>query len=79
MSWLKALLFFLQLALLVLKRLERQRTLLEGETRTMQHLIRKANELAKNAQAARNAVSDDPADRLRDKFNRDASDKDGGV
>ncbi len=79
MNWLKALLVFLQLALMVLRRLERQRTLLEGETRTMQHLIRKANELAKNAQAARSSVSDDPADRLRDKFNRDASDEDGGM
>ena len=78
MSWIKALLIFLQLALMVLRRLERQRTLQEGETRTMQHLIRKANELAKAAQAARNSVSDD-ADLMRDKFNRDASDKDGGV
>ena len=79
MSWLKALLVFLQLALQVLKRLERRRILKEGETRTMQHLIRKAHDLAKNAQAARDSVSDDPDSMRDDKFNRDPRDPNSGV
>ena len=79
MSWIKALLIFLQLALQVLKRLDRQRILKEGELRTIKHLLEKANALAKNANDARNAVNDDPYEWVRDKYNRTAGDKDGSV
>ena len=79
MSWLKALLVFIKLALTVLKRLERQRILQEGQVRTIKHLLEKANALAKTAQDARNAVSDNPYDWVRDKYNRNAGDKDGSV
>jgi hypothetical protein len=79
MKWLKFFVILLQLALTILKRLERQRILQEGQVRTIKHLLEKANALAKNAQVARDAVSDEPSDILRDKFNRDAPDKDSGV
>ena len=79
MSWIKALLVFLQLALQVLKRLDRQRILKEGEVRTIKHLLEKANALAKNANDARNAVSNNPYEWVRDKYNRTAGNKDGSV
>ncbi len=79
MSWLKALLVFLQLALQVLKRLERQRILKEGEVRTIKHLLEKANALAKTAQAARDAVTNTPYDWVRDKYNRTPGSTDDSV
>ena len=79
MSWLKFFVVLVQLALTVLRRMERQRILKEGDLRTIKHLMERANALAKAAQDARDAISDDPYDWVCDKYNRTPGGKDDSV
>lgn len=79
MKWLSLFIALIKLALMVLKRFERQRILEEGKVRTIRHLMEKANAIAKAAQDARDAVSTNPYDWVRDKYNRTPNNEDSSV
>ncbi len=70
-GWLSLASTFLQIVLMIMNYLERQKAINEGMAQAVAILVEKADGLINRADEFRNNVSDDPDVLLRDEYNRD--------